>query len=259
MPANTWLEHLPLWAVLLVNVLLVLAAFEGGFRFAQFRRRRIEQEIDAPISSVVGGMLGLFGFLLAFTFAMTASRFDKRKELLLEEVTAIDTCYRRAELTPEPVREEVQQRLREYVHLRAELTAHPERFADAVARAETLLDELWLQAHVVAQTDSEMHALFVESLGEVIELHRKRLVVSRDRIPAPIWAALVVLSAISMIGVGYQFGLRGHREFAIGLSLALAFSIVVWLIASLERNYEGGLQVNQQSMIELDRRLGASS
>jgi hypothetical protein len=31
---KTWLEYLPLWALLPVTVLLVLAAIEGGCRFA---------------------------------------------------------------------------------------------------------------------------------------------------------------------------------------------------------------------------------
>src|SRR5690349_14140148 len=142
MLTKTWLDALPLWAFLLVTVLFVLAAFECGYRFARARRLRHEKEIDAPVSSVVGGTLGLLAFLLAFTFAMTASRFDKRKELLLEEVTAIQTCWLRAGLTPEARRDEVRTRLREYVHIRAGLAGHPESFAEGVARSEVLQDEL---------------------------------------------------------------------------------------------------------------------
>jgi hypothetical protein len=35
---------------------------------------------------VIGGTLGLLAFLLAFTFGMAASRFDKRPELLHDEL-----------------------------------------------------------------------------------------------------------------------------------------------------------------------------
>ena len=104
-----------------------------------------------------------------------------------------------------------------------------------------------------------MHALFVDSLNSVIDFHTKRLVVSQYRIPNAIWMALFVVSMLSMAGVGYQFGLAGTRDMAISLSLALAFSIVIWLIAELECGYRGALQVNQQPMIELDRKLNATA
>ncbi len=256
MLTKTWLDVLPLWAFLVVTVLLVLGAIEVGYRYALRRKARLQQEIDSPVSSVVGGMLGLLAFLLAFTFAMTASRFDKRKELLLEDVTAIQTCHLRAGMTPAPVRDEIRERLREYVHIRAQVAVDPGAFAAGVARSDELLDELWARAEIVGQRDSEMNALFVESVGAVIELHRKRMVVSQDRIPNAIWVALYVLSALAMVGVGYQFGLSGVRELAVGFALALSFAIVIWLIAGLERSYEGALQVNQRAMVELDHRLG---
>ena len=73
----TWLEYLPLWALLPITVLLVLAAIEGGYRLAVFRKRPIEKASDAPIGSVIGSTLGLLAFLLAFTFDMAASRFER--------------------------------------------------------------------------------------------------------------------------------------------------------------------------------------
>lgn len=255
MLTQTWLDALPLWAILLATVALVLGAIELGYRYALRRKQTLEHEIDSPVSSVVGGMLGLLAFLLAFTFAMTASRFDKRKELLLEDVTAIQTCHLRAGLTDEPVRDEIREGLREYVHVRATVTQTPDAFAAAAKRSDELLDELWQRAEIVGQVDSEMNSLFVESVGVVVELHRKRVVVSQDRIPDAIWLSLYVLSTLTMVGVGYQFGLSGTRELPVGFALALAFSIVIWLIAGLERSYEGALQVNQRAMIQLDAEL----
>ncbi len=72
---------------------------------------------------MIGGILGLLGFLLAFTFGLAASRFDTRRELLLNEVNAIGTCYLRAGLVPDYERVETRKLLQEYVHLRAEAAA----------------------------------------------------------------------------------------------------------------------------------------
>ena len=260
MLTKTWLDYIPLWVLFTVTVLLVLAAIEGGYRLAVFRKRQSDKEIDAPIGSVVGGILGLLAFLLAFTFGMAATRFDTRRQLLLDEVNAIGTCYLRADLVPDPERVEIRQRLREYVHLRAEVIKQPQTLPKILARSEALQDELWSQAVLVAKKDSnsEMHALFVDSLNVVIDFHTSRIVVSQYHIPGIIWLALYGLSILSMVGVGYQFGRAGSRDFAIIFCLALAFSIVIVLIADLDRVYEGTLQVSQQPMIELDRKLGTS-
>ena len=261
MLTKTWLDYIPLWALFAATVLLVIAAIEGVYRLAVFRKRQSEKGIDAPIGSVIGGTLGLLAFLLAFTFGMAASRFDARRELLLNEVNTIGTCYLRAGLVPDYERVETRKLLREYVHLRAELSKQPQSLPQTLARSETLHDKLWSQALLVAKTDSnsETHALFVASLNEVIDFHTKRVVVSQYHIPDMIWLSLYGVSMLSMAGVGYQFGRAGSRDFAISFCLALAFSIVIALIADLDRVSEGALQVSQQPMIELDRKLGASA
>jgi hypothetical protein len=261
MLTKSWLEYLPLWALVPLTVLLVLAAIESGFRLAVSRKRSSDSGNDAPIGSVIGGTLGLLAFLLAFTFEMAASRFETRRELLLDEVNAIGTCYLRAALVPDPERVEIRQRLREYVHLRAEALKQPQTLPQVIARSESLQNELWSQAILVAKKDSssEMHALFVDSLNEVFDFHTKRVVVSQYHIPDIIWLALYVVSMLSMAGVGYQFGKAGSRDIAISLFLALAFSIVIGLIADLDRVTQGALQVSQQPMIELDRKLGRSA
>src|SRR6185295_8524613 len=139
----------------------------------------------------------------------------------------------------------------EYVHLRAEFARKQDTVLQSLARMDVLLDELWSQAILVAKNDSssEMYALFVDSLNAVIDFHTKRVVVSQYRIPDAIWLALYVISMLSMAGVGYQFGIAGTRDMVISLFLALSFSIVISLIADLERGYEGALQVSQQPML----------
>jgi hypothetical protein len=260
MPAKTWLDSLPLWGLVALTVLLVLAAIEAGYRLAVFRRRSVEQSADAPIGSVMGGILGLLAFLLAFTFGMAASRFEARRELLLDEVNAIGTCYLRAGLVPAPERVEIRRLLREYVHLRAEVLKQPQTLPQVLARSDVLQDELWSLAVLVAQRDgsSEMSALFVDSLNLVIDFHTKRVVVGQYHIPGSIWLALYIVSMLAMAGVGYQFGRAGPRDVAISLLLALAFSIVIGLISDLDRYDAGTLRVSQQPMLDLDQKLNAS-
>lgn len=256
---KTWFDYIPLWFVLLGTVCMVLVVIEGGYRLALYRKKHWEKGNDAPIGSVIGSMLGLLAFLLSFTFGIAASRFDTRQQLLLAEVNAIGTVYLRTDLVPEPQRQEIRKRLREYVHLRARSIKQPSILKDVVSRSEALQDELWSQAVLVAEKDrnSPMYALFVDSLNEMIDSHTKRVVVGQYRIPFVIWFSLCLLSILSMAGVGYQFGRAGARDVPVNLILAPAFSIVICLIADLDRVSEGTLQVSQRPMIDLDQHLNA--
>src|SRR4051794_38485293 len=101
------LDWLPLWAFFGTTVALTFLAVEAGFRLGRWRQGRSEHEREAPVGAIVGASLALLGFLLAFTFGMAASRFDTRRELVLDEANAIGTTYLRATLLSEPHATEV--------------------------------------------------------------------------------------------------------------------------------------------------------
>ena len=145
MLTQNWLDYLPLWAIFVITVLIVLIAIEGGFRLAVLRKQQSGKLVDVPISSVIGGTLGLLAFLLAFTFGMAASRFETRRQLLLDEVNAVGTCYLRAGLVPDSECQQIRKRLREYVHQRVEVVKQPQTISKFLLRSDEILDELWLQ------------------------------------------------------------------------------------------------------------------
>src|SRR6059058_6240216 len=72
---------------------------------------------EAPVGTMVGATLGLLAFILAFTFGLAATRFDTRRQLLLDEANAIGTTYLRAGMLPEQG-EQIRALLRDYVDAR---------------------------------------------------------------------------------------------------------------------------------------------
>lgn len=250
-------DSVPLWVVFVGMVVTTLLSIRAGFRAGAYRRRRAE-EAEGPLGSVVGAMLGLLAFVLAFTFGIASSRFDTRKHLVLEEVNAIETAYLRAGLLPEPQRNESRRLLRRYVDIRAEFSTDRAKLAQGLAESEALQAQLWSIAVPLARTDlnSDIGALYIESLNRVIDLHTARVTVGLQyRVPVIVWIGLLLVTVLSMAGVGYQFGVAGRGGLLIHVVLALAFSAVVYLIADLDRPLHGLLQVSQQPMIELRERL----
>lgn len=248
------LDSLPLWGLYLAMTVAVLFSVEAGFRFGNYRRRIGAAEQEGPVGPMVGATLALLAFLLTFTFGIAASRFEARRQALLSEANAIGTTYLRAGLLPKPHRDEIQRLLREYVAVRIE-GAQPDRVVAAIAKSESLQNQLWSQAAEVVALDNKpiITRLFVESLNETIDMHTTRIYALHGRIPFVIWGVMGFVTALSMAATGYQEGLSSTRRSPVILALILAFSVMVALIADLDRPHEGLLRVSQQVMIDLQQ------
>ncbi len=260
MPIQFGFDRLPLWAVFFGTVALIFASIEAGRRWGAAGRRKAESQPEAPVGAMVGAVLGLLAFMLAFTFGMAGSRFEARREVVLDEANAIGTTYLRASLLAQPHARIVQKLLKEYVDLRiAGPTMTPALLKAALDRSVEIHDLLWAEAVAAGQENpgSITTGLFIQSLNELIDLHSKRVMVSlRSPIPRVIWTALYALAAFSMALMGYHAGVTGVRRSAATLLLAAAFSAVVALIADLERPQQGLVRVSQQALI--DARAGMS-
>ncbi len=241
-----------------LTVAIVLISIWLGMLLGRRRQRQSQHEGEGPVGTVAAAMLGLLAFILAFTFGIASNRFDLRKQVLLDEVEAIGTTYLRAGMLPRPQGEEIRRCLREYVDLRL---AEPERLREVLAGSQQLHDEMWAQATslVEAGHTSEIDALFVESLNRTIDLHTHRAAIGiHYRIPDSMWIMLLGMSVITMMGIGYLFGLSGASGWPVSVALALVFSTVITITADLDRSTGGMLPVSQASMVELQRTMHAA-
>lgn len=253
MLTTTLLDYIPIWGIFVATIVIIILAEECGYRLGQLRSRREGKESDSRLGGMVGAELGLLAFLLAFTFSLAASRFDARRQVLLDETNAIGTTYLRAAMLPEPHRTEVRRLLRDYTDWRIK-GSQKTLVEEAVRQSEKIQGQLWDQAVAAAEIDphSIQTGLFVQTLNEVIDLHTKRVTAAlRSRIPTPVWIVLFGVAILSFMAMGYQGGInRTSRSPAVVL-VALTFAGVLWLVVSLDRPGEGSLRVNQRPLIEL--------
>lgn len=242
------------FAVVILSILL-------GYGLGQFQRRRAVDYSEGPVGAVVGAMLGLLAFILAFTFGIVTSRFDTRKQLLLQDVNAIATATARADLLPEPHRTECRALMKRYLDLRVDAARDVGKIPNLTAESESLQVHLWEHAVALARQDinSDIGALFIESLNDLSNVHRDRFTVSMlYRIPTPIWVGLLWITVASMTAVGFQFGLAGRLSWIMMITLAITFSSVIVLIARIDRTGKGAILVDQRPMIELQSKLWPS-
>lgn len=246
------MENIPLGLFFVGTVALIVVAIEIGFRLGHVSHRRSEDEKESPVGAIAGSILGLLAFMLAFTFGLVAERYDARKVLVREEATAIQTAYVRADFLPEADRVAAQDLLRNYVgeRIAAVRSGNVARLRAAIAEAGQIHRRLWAMAVANARLDmnSDVAALYVESLNDLMTLHAHRIAVGGARIPAGIWHALGILMVLGMIAVGYQTGIAGSKRSWSMPILAISFAMVIALISSLDRPFSDLIKVSQQPL-----------
>lgn len=166
------------------------------------------------LGTILGASLGLLAFFLAFTFNMAGSRYDARKNLVLEEANAIETAYLRAELLPKPYNSEFQELLRKYVNTRAQLqkTDSFKIVPQIIKESEELQNQLWSKVIIMTERGdySVTTTLVINSLNNVFDLHSKRVNAGLyNHIPISIFITLYFVGSLAMAMMGYQ---AGHRQ-----------------------------------------------
>ncbi|GGA48526.1 DUF4239 domain-containing protein [Dyella nitratireducens] len=241
------LDH-PIELFVVATVVLLLA-HELGYRLRAFAKHPEDKDWEREVHQTRNQIAVLLSLLIGFAMSMGLSRFDERKQLVIDEANAIGTAYLRVGMQAEPVRSAAPQLWREYVDARLAIFgtgSHVDEHDPAVKRTRQIQDELWGQAATVAQqTPTPITGLYIAALNDVIDLDAKRVAAQRNRIPLDIWALMAVLAILTSLVVGYG---QRHRAAMATFIPVLMVAISMSLIADLDSPVNGLIQVSQQSM-----------
>jgi len=133
-----------LTAIALFFAMLVL--LEVGRRVGNKRLARDPEGARAGTGAVEGAVFALLGLLIAFTFSGAASRFDARRDLVVQESNAIGTAYLRVDLLPANAQPAMREMFRQYLDARLDVyrvLPDLEAAYAAVGRANDLQKNIW--------------------------------------------------------------------------------------------------------------------
>lgn len=255
------IDIVPAWSLFFFSIGVIYIAIETGYRMG---RRRSEAESPAPASSIATSILGLQAFMLAFTFSIVSSRYDAKRALVREEAGVIRTAFHRSDLLPEPDGTRSKELLKQYLDDRVAFVAKKdfEDTAESMSGAVKIQEQLWVLAVTNARINmnSDISALYVESINRIAEVHANRVTIGlQARIPTAIWCILWGLLMLGMFGFGYSIGISGSNRPRVLPIIALAFSLVLALIASLDRPGGRLMPVSQTPLINVQTEMRALS
>lgn len=207
----------------------LMAAFEGGFWLA--RRRRAQAAKSENVGVVVGGLLGLFTFVLALTLSFGNTRFDERRMGALAEANAIGTAWLRAEALGGPRGEEIGRLLEDYLRLRAEFAraGRDELVVERVnLQTNALQNQIWghLSAMIRDQPNPATTALMT-ALNDCFDAGTNERFAFRMRLPPQMFWLLLALAVLSTAALGFQLGVKQEPQRLLTLLLLAMWSAVM--------------------------------
>lgn len=222
------------------------------------KRRDAPESFRALMTGTVGAMLGLLGLLLGFTLAMAISRWDARRDIIVDESNAIGTLNLRATLIAEPVRRELRVLLRDYAALRIALG---ERQNDVEAsqkiqrQSEVVHLEIWSAIEqTTRQADSPAVAsALITAANDVIDIHEKRIASMENYLPASLILLLLSIAAVAIYFLAWSFGAAGRGGRTAVIALGLLVVAILFLIMDLNRPRRGTFQVGTDSLTRLQK------
>jgi hypothetical protein len=248
----TVVDALPVWAAGLV----LLAILTLASRIGIWLRARGGDASHEDAGYILSAALGLLALLIGFTFSLALSRYEMRRDLVLQEANAIGTTYLRTQLAPEPFRSQLQTLVRRYVDARLALADAGEdagAIAAADAQADRLQKQIWdtIMAAVPHIDPPVAVPLLTNTANATIDLAASRKAALSARLPSSVVLALLVYAVISAGILGYVT--QGNRR-GTQISSALLFvllTLAISLILDLDRPRTGSIVVSQAPLLDL--------
>ena len=246
--------------------LITLGLFLGMLLFLEIGRRASIRRIAVDggtagegVGAVDGAVFAVLGLLIAFTFSGASSRFDSRRQLIVEETNDIGTAYLRLDLLPADAQPALRESFRRYLDLRLEVYR---KFPDLVAakesldKANELQTQIWRQAVAASRAEGAPPAapmLLLPALNAMIDITTTRTMAAQLHPPTVVFAMLfgLALAASLLAGFGMTGGKVRSRFHMLGFSLVVA--IAVYVILDIEYPRLGLIRLDafDQTLVEL--------
>ena len=218
-------------------------------------RKNVREELGDFVAIVLGAALTLLGLIVAFTFSMAVNRYDQRKNYEEEEANAIGTEYVRADQLPAADAPKVHALLKSYLDQRILFyeTRNTQELGQINTRTAQLQSEMWSATSTSAVAlPSPMATFILGGMNDVLNSQGYTQAAWWNRIPAPAWLLLIVISIFCNLLIGY-FAPRKSPFFL--LILPIALSVSLFLIADIDSPRHGFIRVHPQNLQSLSESL----
>lgn len=242
---NSFLYKAPLILIVFTLLLSILLFYYLGVKIGTHKKLHNPEAKAEGIGPLEGALLGLLSLLLSFTFGQSASRFDARRTLIVQESNDIGTVILRSDMYEDTIRNQFRKDLQEYVEARI---AYYEELDDNIidqlrSNAEIISGRIWDRAMTASKKtpDFVRDNQMVPAINAMIDIVGSRDASRLATVPDLIVYLLIILTILGSFIVGYSKKEKKHDWIIIAL-YALMTVLTIYTILDLDRPRRGNIQ-----------------
>jgi hypothetical protein len=219
-------------------------------RFVRNRFLRADEpESKGGVNSLLGALFGLWGFMLAFTFGNSASRFENVRGINVDEANIIRNTIFRTDVFPDSIRKLLRNDLQKYLNARIDYYKYVKdfkKFKQARSDADEAAKALWSQTVRAASLPNMVPPSnnMMASLTGMYDVAAKRDALLAAGVPEVIIYMLFFLAlTISFIG-GFTTPVIKQKEWIVITGFVLLAATIIYITLDLGRPLRGFIKPN---------------
>jgi len=216
---------------------LILVQYVG--RALGKRRQALYADADRTgAGAVAGAVFALLGLLLAFTFTGADSRFEHRRNLVVQHVNALGTAWMRIDLLPAADQPPIRDLFRRYVDALRQAAGAADRaaFTSSGDDLQSLQNALWRLCVESALRDGrpQVASLLLPPLNDSFDLTSTRQAATRIHVHPGIVILLVALAVLAGLLAGHAQAAAKRFDWLHALVFAALISATLYFILDFE-------------------------
>jgi len=235
--------------------LLSFAAFWLAVKVGSAIRNRrpdfLDEDKRADLTVIQAATFTLLGIIIGFSFSMSVSRYDQRKNYEEEEANAIGTEYLRVELLRPADAAAAKAQLKTYLEQRIAwyVTRDPGQLVQIYSDEGKVGADLWSAVRKgVVDQPAAVVTLTVSGVNDVLNRQGYTEAAWLNRIPVGAW---IMMLTVAWFGA-FLLGIGARRPGAfVSLTLPFVFALVFFLIADLDSPRWGVIRVHPLDLLNL--------
>jgi ABC-type multidrug transport system fused ATPase/permease subunit len=246
----SFFDQFDAWVIFVALLVAMVCAWWVGWWIGQ--RQKVEGR-EPPAEKLGDASFTLLALLLAFTVGMALQKHDNRRQMVVAQSNAVGDFYTCAGLLREPLRDQLQEVIRNYTRLlmKARGQMHGPTFGRDLQQATQDTDTMSDLVRQAGDDGSPYTVPLTNSLNELTSMQAARLSAFEDRLPTVVVLLLFMTAIISMGLTGWRHGAVATPQRLGPSFIIVLFALVIYVILDLDHPTRGLIQVSQAPMERL--------
>jgi hypothetical protein len=229
--------------------LAIILFLELGRRYGVHQSRKHGADARVGVGAVDSVVYGLLALLIGFAFNGAAARFDARRHLVINQVSAMSTLWQRIDMLPNESQPAIRASFLRFVdNVLATTDAPPgtseqKRAREAAWREEDVLWNLAVAA-CLGKDGERARMLVLPAINEVSDAVDEERMAQRLHPPMLVYVMLGIAALAGALFAGYAMSGASRRNWMYIIGVAATIAAATFVILELESSRLGLIRID---------------